>query len=150
VSDARRNRVKPGPQSGPGEIPTRSLENIQAAKVARLETVVSYVLRVGVLLSLTITCIGLVLLFVVDPSNAIVRPAGPFVIHDPAAVLTDLLRERPKALIDAGLILLILTPVFRVAVTVVAFVWERDVVYTAITLFVLAVLVASFFLGRVE
>ncbi|HLZ10897.1 MAG TPA: DUF1634 domain-containing protein [Chloroflexota bacterium] len=121
-----------------------------STRAARLELIVSYVLRLGVALSLTITLLGLVLLFVVDPSNAVVRQTGPFVPHNPAAVLTDLLLGRPKALIDAGLILLILTPVFRVAVTVVAFVLERDIVYTAVTLFVLAVLVTSFFLGRVE
>ena len=89
------------------------------------------------------------LLFVADPSNAIVRPTGSGIPHSPLAVLTDLLRLKPKAIIDTGLILLILTPVFRVGVTVVAFSFERDWQYAAITLFVLAVLVASFFLGVV-
>jgi uncharacterized membrane protein len=150
VRDSTSSDASTGPRSPSGEIPNGSLGDPQNAKVARLETFVSYVLRWGVLLSLTMTSVGLILLFVVDPSNAVVRQTGPFVRHDPAAVLTDLLQLKPKALIDAGLILLILTPVFRVAVTVVAFILDGDLVYTAITLFVLAVLVASFFLGRVE
>ena len=128
----------------------RSTENNQRAKVARLEKAISIVLRAGVLLSLTLTLIGLILLFTTDPTNAVVRDTGPFVVHNPVTVLPDLLLLKPKALIDAGLILLILTPVFRVAVTVVAFALDRDAIYTAITLFVLAVLVASFFLGAVE
>jgi uncharacterized membrane protein len=122
----------------------------RSGQPARLELIVSYVLRLGVALSLTITLIGLVLLFVVDPSNAVVRQAGPFVPHDPTVVLIDAFRGSPKGIIDGGLILLILTPVFRVAVTVVAFMLDGDVIYTAITLIVLAVLVASFFLGRIE
>jgi uncharacterized membrane protein len=105
-------------------------------------------LRIGVALSLAVTCIGLVLLLSTDPSEAVVRQTGGFNPQTPATVFADLLRLRPKAIIDTGLILLILTPVLRVAVTAVAFTLDRDLVYTAITLFVLAVLVTSFFLGR--
>ena len=149
MSDGTTSNRERGPESVPGDSLPRSLNEQQAANVTHLETMVSYVLRFGVLLSLTITFIGLVLLFVADPSNAIVRPTGPGIPHSPLAVLTDLLRLKPKAIIDTGLILLILTPVFRVGVTVVAFSFERDWQYAAITLFVLAVLVASFFLGVV-
>jgi uncharacterized membrane protein len=117
-------------------------------KVIRLELIVSYLLRIGVALSLAVTFVGLVLLLSTDPSEAVVRQTGGFNPQTPATVFADLLRLRPKAIIDAGLILLILTPVFRVAVTAVAFILDRDLVYTAITLFVLAVLLTSFFLGR--
>ena len=118
--------------------------------VAQLEAIVSYVLRFGVLLSLAITLLGTVLLFTLDPSQAVVRRTGPPVPHDLAGLLAGLLQLQPEAIIDAGLLLLIATPVLRVAVSVVAFLRDKDYVYTAITLFVLAVLLASFFLGRVE
>jgi uncharacterized membrane protein len=90
-----------------------------------------------------------VLLFTLDPTQAVVRRAGLPVPHTLAAVLAGVQTLQPKAIIDAGLLLLIATPVLRVAVSVVAFLLEKDYVYTAITLFVLAVLLTSFFLGRV-
>ena len=134
----------------PGHLVDRAIANASAAKVTQLELAISVVLRVGVALSLGLTIVGLILLFTLDPINAVVRRTGPFYFHDPATILGDLLLFKPKAMIDAGLILLILTPVFRVLVTVIAFVLDRDRFYSAITLFVLAVLIASFFLGRVE
>jgi len=49
----------------------------------------------------------------------------------------------PQALILAGLLVLIATPVARVAFSLVAFVLERDRVYTVCTVLVLAVLLYS-------
>jgi uncharacterized membrane protein len=145
--------MTPSTESIPRRVPTlgpgaRPPVDPYDEKATRLELIVSYLLRVGVALSLTVTFVGLVLLLFTDPSEAIVRQTGGFNPQTPATVFADLLRLRPKAIIDTGLILLILTPVFRVAVTAVAFLLERDLIYTAITLFVLAVLLASFFLGR--
>ena len=51
-------------------------------------------------------------------------------------------------MIVLGLVLLIATPVVRVIVSTVAFYRERDRVYVAITLLVLALLLVSFVLGR--
>ena len=47
-----------------------------------------------------------------------------------------------------GLMLLVATPVLRVAVSVIAFGLERDMRYVIITLIVLAILITSFLLGR--
>jgi len=116
--------------------------------ITRLELIVSYLLRVGVALSLTVTFVGLMLLLWTDPAHLTVRLTGGFVARSPWTVFAGLRHFHPKAIIDFGLILLILTPVFRVAVTAIAFILERDLVYTAITLFVLTVLLASFFLGQ--
>jgi len=49
-----------------------------------------------------------------------------------------------------GLLMLIATPILRVAVSIVVFVVQRDWVLVGVTAFVLAVLLASFFLGKVE
>jgi uncharacterized membrane protein len=114
----------------------------------RLELIVSYLLRIGVALSLTITFVGLMLLLLTDPAHLAVRLTGGFVARSPWTVFAGLRHFQPKAIIDFGLILLILTPVFRVAVTAIAFILEPDYVYVAITLFVLAVLLTSFFLGQ--
>lgn len=119
------------------------------ARVAQLEVIVSVVLRFGVLLSLSVIAIGAVLLFLVDPTNAVVPMTGSPTPQNPAAVLAALGHLQPTAVIDTGLMLLIATPVIRVAVSVFAFLIEEDFVYTLVTLFVLGVLLLSFFLGRV-
>jgi len=49
----------------------------------------------------------------------------------------------PEALIEIGLLLLIATPVARVVFSLAAFVFERDRMYAAFTVAVLAVLVNS-------
>jgi uncharacterized membrane protein len=53
----------------------------------------------------------------------------------------------PLAVIALGLLVLIATPVLRVAVSIVTFALERDWVYVAITTLVLCILIASFLLG---
>jgi uncharacterized membrane protein len=50
---------------------------------------------------------------------------------------------RGRGLIQLGLLLLIATPVARVAASLVAFLRQRDRIYTAVTGFVLLMLVAS-------
>jgi uncharacterized membrane protein len=50
---------------------------------------------------------------------------------------------RGRGLIQLGLLLLIATPVARVAVSLVAFFRQRDRVYTGVTAFVLGLLLAS-------
>jgi uncharacterized membrane protein YfcA/uncharacterized membrane protein len=55
---------------------------------------------------------------------------------------------RPQAVITLGLLLLILTPVIRVATSVVIFAYEKDGKYVVITTTVLAILLISFFLGN--
>ena len=57
--------------------------------------------------------------------------------------MRDSLHGRPRGLIQFGLLLLIATPVARVAFSVFGFTQERDWVYVVITLIVLALLVYS-------
>jgi uncharacterized membrane protein len=52
-----------------------------------------------------------------------------------------------RGIILIGLILLIATPVLRVALSMAGFVLERDRLYTAVTLLVLAILCYSLFWG---
>jgi uncharacterized membrane protein len=52
-----------------------------------------------------------------------------------------------RGVIQLGLLLLVATPVARVACSVVGFLRERDYVYVALTLIVLVVLIYSLFFG---
>ncbi|HEY1350581.1 MAG TPA: TSUP family transporter [Ktedonobacteraceae bacterium] len=110
-------------------------------------TIIGRVLQTGVALSTLVMLLGLLLL----PT----RPGGFSVqrlLTFPqtfAQVGQELLALRPQAIIAVGLLLLIATPIVRVAVSVVTFAYERDRLYTGITFLVLAILLFSlFFLGR--
>lgn len=58
-------------------------------------------------------------------------------------ILRNSMQERGRGLIQLGLVLLLATPVARVAFSVVAFSLEHDRFYVPVTLVVLAVLLYS-------
>jgi len=109
-------------------------------------TVISWILQGGVIISSTFIVFGLCLL----PTRA--GGLSPQRVLDFPRTVADvwngLLIFRPQSIIVVGLILLIATPVVRVAVSVVAFALERDYRYVVITLVVLAILILSFLLGK--
>lgn len=114
--------------------------------IADMEVVLSRSLQVGVLLSAAVICAGLAM-FLVTGSGG--YPGGGFPTS-PAAVLRGAVAGKPYAVILAGLMLLIATPVFRVAVSIVEFAREKDHAFVVITAAVLGILILSFLLGRVE
>ncbi|HEY3994144.1 MAG TPA: TSUP family transporter [Ktedonobacteraceae bacterium] len=104
---------------------------------------IGWVLQGGVLLSAAVILLGGILL----PT----RPGGltpqrllvfPFTLSQLAL---DLAQFHPQGIITLGLLLLIATPVLRVAVSIVTFVVERDRAYIVITWIVLAILLFSIF-----
>lgn len=126
------------------------------AKVRQVELVISWVLRVGVVVSTLVIAAGLGLMFAHHGQyttlsgsfsyHALTGQAASFP-HTIPQMARSLRHLGGRGMVVAGLMLLILTPVLRVAVSVLAFVYERDPAMTAVTLFVLATLVASFFLA---
>jgi uncharacterized membrane protein len=62
-------------------------------------------------------------------------------------VLDGLTKLRGQAIVVLGLLMLIATPVVRVAVSVLLFLEEGDLTYVAITTTVLVLLVLSFLIG---
>jgi uncharacterized membrane protein len=116
--------------------------------IPKLELAISLVLRYGVILSFVVIAIGSILFL--TSGQAVVRLTGTPLPHNPIDVLTGVLQLQPKAIIDFGLFLLIATPVTRVAVAAIAFLFEADFTYALISLVVLLVLLASFVLGKGE
>ncbi len=126
-----------------------------------MELVISYGLRAGVLLSAAVILVGILWFALTqDTGYAPVRPHqlqdiltfhqadGPgFFPTSLPAVLSGAAAGKPYAIIGLGMLLLILTPVVRVALSVFFFLAQRDWLYVAITLFVLAVLALSLFAG---
>jgi uncharacterized membrane protein len=126
-------------------------------KARQVELVISNLLRVGVVVSLCVVLFGTVVSFVHNP-DYVLRPevldrvSGktaqfPHTVGD---VLRGLIEFRGKAIVMFGLLILIGTPVLRVAVSIVGFVYERDAKYVVFTAIVLALLILSFFIGNVE
>ena len=70
------------------------------------------------------------------------RPEPP-ALCSPEGVAAEAVAGQARGIIQLGLLLLIATPVARVAFSVYAFVRQRDWTYVLITLFVLAVLLWS-------
>jgi uncharacterized membrane protein YfcA len=119
-----------------------------SAHVELTYRIISYVLRGGVLLSATILLIGVLDVFRLALTSPHIISQALFP-HSLGAVLGDLGHGDPLAVIVLGLLVLLATPVVRVAVSIVAFAVERDSVYTGITTLVLLILCASFALGPV-
>jgi uncharacterized membrane protein len=126
-------------------------------RVRRTEILISRVLRTGVVLSLTLIVLGTFLSFIHHPEyisspDALLRlthPSGA-VPHTLSDVLSGLRDLRGQAVVALGLLLLIATPVLRVAVSIVAFTRQGDRIFTFITAVVLGILLLSFALGAAE
>ena len=112
----------------------------------RFRDLVSGVLIVGVVTSAALIAVGFGASLAVGWDGSLrglpVTVAAP---TDFSAVGSALLELRPIALAQAGLLVLLATPVLRVLTSVVAFALEGDHLYAAITLAVLAILLVSLF-----
>jgi uncharacterized membrane protein len=73
---------------------------------------------------------------------------APTDLRSISGIMKDVLAFKGRGLIQLGLLLLIATPVARVAFSVVAFAIQRDRLYVVVTLIVLAVLTYSLLGGR--
>jgi uncharacterized membrane protein len=110
------------------------------------DAVLGRVLQVGVLLSAAIVLVGGILFLMASGSGS---PdfrhfhGEPAVYRSVDDILRGALRFGPRALVQLGLLVLIATPVARVAFSLVAFVRQRDGTYVAITALVLALLLLS-------
>jgi Predicted membrane protein len=65
-------------------------------------------------------------------------------------IINGLIAFKPYAVILTGLLILILTPVFRVGISIVTFLKEKDYLYVIITSIVFIILIISFLLGKGE
>jgi len=134
---SRLSAPSPAQQQEPGR---------QPQKKPAANAIIGWVLQGGVILSAAVITLGLLLL-PTQPGGISVQRLLNFP-ETLAQVGQGLLVLRPQAFIALGLLLLIATPVMRVAVSIFTFAFERDRQYVVITCIVLAILLFSmFFLG---
>lgn len=112
----------------------------------RLELIIGNLLRIGVLLAAGVVTVGGLAYLVqhtdgrADYRHFVAAPASTTTV---SGIVRSAAAFHSEGIIQLGLLLLIATPVARVVLAMSGFALERDWLYAAVSLIVLAVLVAS-------
>ncbi|GIP23516.1 DUF1634 domain-containing protein [Paenibacillus sp. J22TS3] len=114
------------------------------SRIADVELAISKILRIGVVVAAAVIIAGLVKLLVTGVSG---YPDDTYPLGF-AAIWEGLLELKSVAIIETGLLLLIMTPVLRVFVSLFVFWQEKDYRFVAITATVFIILILSFMLGK--
>jgi uncharacterized membrane protein len=111
-----------------------------------MEELIGTLLRVGVTLAAAVVLFGGTVYLV---RHGLAAPRYHVFVGEPtdlrtlSGIVKDALAFQGRGLIQLGLLLLIATPIARVAFSVAAFALQRDRLYVVVTLIVLAVLIYS-------
>lgn len=112
----------------------------------RAELLIGNLLRTGVLAAAAVV-FGAGMLYLVQHHAETIRYTSfagePAQLRSIPAIVRDAAALDSRALIQFGLLLLILTPVLRVIFAAIAFALERDRMYVVVSLIVLGVLLYS-------
>ena len=114
-----------------------------------MEIYISYVLRIGVLIAAAIIFVGSALYVAGIGSNDgnpkklddVLGGGGHSIPVSPSSIFHGITSGNPIAIIQLGVLALILTPMTRVAMTAALFIAQRDKIFVAITSVVFIVLV---------
>ncbi len=102
-----------------------------------INDVSAWVLRTGVVMSVAVMLTGILFSFV-HGTVSLERVQTATFDYKPAAIVHGIATGRGQSIIEAGIYLLVLTPVMRVFMSMVLFVFaEKDWVYGVITFVVL-------------
>jgi uncharacterized membrane protein len=116
-----------------------------------MQAVIGWVLRAGVFISMIIVFIGGVI-YLYRHGHIIANyhqfKGVPDFVHSARGIINGIINLRGRAIIQAGIILLIATPIIRVIFSAIGFILEKDYLYTAITFIVLLVIIISALSGR--
>lgn len=130
--------------------PPVAVEDPRAEDDRRLAGRIGLLLRGGVLLSAIVMLVGgalLVLAHGTAPADLASYPRATPPPSDLGAILRGALALEPRALTQLGIVLLVATPVARVALTLVDFTRRRDRAYVALSGLALLLLVGGMVLG---
>ena len=120
---------------------------------ARLERMVSVLLRTGVLISGAVVLAGGAYFLAKhgrEPAHYGTFQGQPSVDRFVSEIVTGFLGLRARSIIQFGILLLIATPIARVLLSLVGFVLEWDGKYIVITAIVLAILLCSLAIGMIQ
>jgi len=119
---------------------------MEKSNIEEVEIIISRSLKIGVLASAAVIFIGFLMFLITGNSG---YPGNTFPTSLPL-IFRGVVALKSYAIILTGLFILILTPVFRVGVSIIVFLKEKDYMYVKITAVVFAILIVSFLLGKVE
>jgi uncharacterized membrane protein len=103
-------------------------------------------LRIGVTVATIVAAIGGALYLAqhgLEPTDHRVFHGEPAELRGVGGIVRGALALHAEAIVQLGLVLLIATPVARVAMSLIAFILQRDRVYVVVTSIVLALLIFS-------
>lgn len=104
---------------------------------------VGAILRVGVIVSALIAIVGATLYLAGHgggPADYHTFRGEPFYLRNLPAILAEAAALHPRAIMQLGIVLLLATPLMRVALSALSFAVQKDGLYVAVTLMVFAVL----------
>ena len=117
-----------------------------------LQEIIGNLLRGGVLLAAGVTLIGGIL-YLLHYANSLpeyrIFRGEPADLRSITGVFHDLMALKSRGMIQLGLLLLIATPVARVAFSLVAFAIKRDFLYVVVTCIVFTLLMYSIIGGGI-
>ena len=112
----------------------------------QMDRIISVLLRSGVLISAFVVLVGGIFYLIrygaALPEYGVFR-GEPADLRNVSGIVKDVLSFDSRGMIQFGLLLLVATPVARVAFSILAFALQRDRTYVVVTLIVLAVLLYS-------
>ncbi len=117
----------------------------------QIEQVIGRLLQIGVLIAAAVVLAGGVLLLVQHGGTAVSFGAfrgEPAALSTLAGIWRGALALDSRSVVQLGLLLLIATPVARVALTLVAFSVQRDKTYIVVTSIVLVLLLYGILYGK--
>ena len=112
--------------------------------------VVGKLLRVGVLSACFVATVGGIMFLIVhrsEVSDFTQFRGAPEYLRSLNGIYDGVLSFDARAIIQAGVIILIATPILRVALSIFAFALERDYLYVVITVIVLSIISIGMFGG---
>ena len=116
-----------------------------------MQSIIGWILRAGVFISMAIVFIGgVVYIYRHGHTTADYHTfkGVPDFVHNASGIINGIFTFRGRAIIQAGIILLIATPVVRVIFSAIGFVLEKDYLYVGITLVVLLIIFSSMLSGH--
>ncbi len=117
----------------------------------KMDEIMGMLLRTGVVLAAAIVSVGGVVYLTrhrLPLTNYRVFTGEPAELRTISGIFHEALAFQGRGLIQLGLLVLIATPVARVAFSFFAFLYERDWTYVLVTVFVLGLLIYSLFGGH--
>jgi Predicted membrane protein len=121
-----------------------------------VEQYIGKLLRYGVMLACTITTFGGIVYIIqrngIMPDYKSIPSGQPFpgveqYLRELNTILPRVMEFDGAAIIQLGVVVLIATPILRVAFSAISFLIEKDYMYVVITLIVLSIILANMILG---